>query len=287
MKTKSRHPELWQKYKTMKSRCQQTRGTSKEVMLTKRWKDFDNFVTDMLPTYKKGLCLLRKDYSRNYSKSNCKWGTLSKLKSSVLPKHRGELLEYKGERLGLATWARRYNLKVATVYQRFHILGWTLEQSLTLPLFKTINSKKEIEYKGKMYSLKELAKSHGLSYAKVYQRWKRRGYTLEEALAPNIIKTYSIDGESLTLPEISIKYNINYSVLYQRMTVKKMTINEAIRTKPKKPSRKVEYKGKMYLISKLGDMHSIEPSTLRARLDRGWEVEKALNTPVQGEITWE
>lgn len=43
------------------------------ISVCERWNDINNFVTDMYPTYKKGLSIDRIDVDGNYDPSNCRW----------------------------------------------------------------------------------------------------------------------------------------------------------------------------------------------------------------------
>ena len=65
----------------MKSRCKYVKRPSWEyygargIKVCKRWEKFENFMADMLPTYKEGLQIDRINNDSDYKPSNCRWVT--------------------------------------------------------------------------------------------------------------------------------------------------------------------------------------------------------------------
>lgn len=45
------------------------------IKVCDRWKNINNFIEDMYPTFKEGLTLDRKENDKGYSKDNCRWET--------------------------------------------------------------------------------------------------------------------------------------------------------------------------------------------------------------------
>ncbi len=76
------HP-IYKVWQNMRSRCLNPRNThwadygGRGISLEPRWLDPLNFIHDMLPTWKKGLEIDRKDNDGNYTKDNCRWITRS------------------------------------------------------------------------------------------------------------------------------------------------------------------------------------------------------------------
>ena len=49
-------------------------------------KSFEEFYSDMYPTYKKWLTVEREDNDWNYCKSNCKWATMKEQSNNRRPR---------------------------------------------------------------------------------------------------------------------------------------------------------------------------------------------------------
>lgn len=73
-----RHP-LYKKWQSMRNRCLNPGATGyknyggRGITIDPRWDDPRNFINDMLPTWKPGLTLDRKDNDGNYTKNNCRF----------------------------------------------------------------------------------------------------------------------------------------------------------------------------------------------------------------------
>lgn len=74
---RSKHP-LYSRWSAMISRCRNKklkRYGGRGISVCERWLTFENFVEDMMPTFKPELTLDRRDNNGNYEKSNCRWIT--------------------------------------------------------------------------------------------------------------------------------------------------------------------------------------------------------------------
>ena len=100
------------------------------IKVCERWLDCQNFMEDMLPSYRDGLTIERKDVNGNYQPDNCCWITLSEQghnrRSSIF-------IEYKGERLNLAQWAKRFNIHPDTFSRRIRE-AWSFEEAISTPV---------------------------------------------------------------------------------------------------------------------------------------------------------
>jgi hypothetical protein len=98
------------------------------ITVCERWLKFENFLEDMMPTYKKGLCLERKDNDGPYSPENCCWETRSKQNRN---KRSARLITFNGITLNLVDWSSRLDLNHVSLIRR--LKSWSLEKALTTP----------------------------------------------------------------------------------------------------------------------------------------------------------
>lgn len=78
--SKPRHP-IYMAWSSMLVRCKLGTSVDKNyaargIRVCKRWRKFENFLTDMGSSYKTGLTLDRVDNSGNYTLGNCEWRTV-------------------------------------------------------------------------------------------------------------------------------------------------------------------------------------------------------------------
>lgn len=88
-----------------------------------------------------------------------------------------KLIYYDGIRYeSMTSFCKAFNLNQKTVESRLS-RNFTLEETLEILI------KGKYEYKNKCYkTLRDLCDDLGLSYSKVYHRYKRYGYSLKEAI---------------------------------------------------------------------------------------------------------
>jgi hypothetical protein len=79
----SRHP-LYRRWLNMVGRCSNPdhpdwrKYGARGIAVCERWKDFENFVSDMEPSFKPGLQIDRIDNDQGYFPGNCHWTTATK-----------------------------------------------------------------------------------------------------------------------------------------------------------------------------------------------------------------
>lgn len=121
-------------WQTMRLRCHEPANPAykdygaRGITVCDRWRDSPaNFLADMgrKPSPKHELD--RIDNDKGYSPDNCRWVT-----RSVNDRNRrsNRFVEHKGERLTIAEWAERYNLRRDTLTHRLKD-GWDIERALT------------------------------------------------------------------------------------------------------------------------------------------------------------
>ncbi|MFG5779884.1 hypothetical protein ACFIQF_22720 [Comamonas sp. J-3] len=96
------------------------------IEMCAKWRsDFGAFIADM-GERPEGMTLDRMDVNGNYEPSNCKWATPLEQGAN---KRNNRILVIGGESMHLSEAARRYGLKVGTIWRRLG-LGWTDEQAV-------------------------------------------------------------------------------------------------------------------------------------------------------------
>lgn len=93
------------------------------IRIDARWLVFENFLADM-GVRPDGMTLSRKDNDGNYEKSNCEW---TDRKEQARNRRNVHWLEFEGERMTLADFARRIGIVRSALYNRVSE-GWTIER---------------------------------------------------------------------------------------------------------------------------------------------------------------
>lgn len=100
------------------------------ISVCERWHDVRNFVTDMEPSFQKGLTIDRTDTNGNYSQENCRWVTAAENNSN---RRDTVLITVGGITKSMHAWALENGLDGSTVHKRIKKYGWTPEQACTTP----------------------------------------------------------------------------------------------------------------------------------------------------------
>lgn len=126
---------LRRQWKHMLSRCYNENDPSypkygaRGVSVCERWKDFENFVSDVSPR-PEGRTLDRyPDGAGNYEPGNWRWATAYE---QTVNRSITRWIEFRGERLCMKDWARRFGLQYSTLKTRLR-KGYSLELALTMP----------------------------------------------------------------------------------------------------------------------------------------------------------
>jgi len=98
------------------------------------WESYEHFKADMLPTYKPGLQIERKDNDGHYCKENCTWATR---KEQCLNKRNKRILTLNGVSMNLSLWTEKLGWPRGRIEGRLK-LGWSVEEALTTPSQRSI-----------------------------------------------------------------------------------------------------------------------------------------------------
>jgi len=117
----------------MVNRCENKNNKSyykygaRGIRVSESWHQFSNFLRDMgLRPPGKTLDRIKND--GHYETGNCRWATPLEQGANT---RQNRLIEFRGERLHLAEWARRLGINHNTLAERLQ--KWPLEKALTQP----------------------------------------------------------------------------------------------------------------------------------------------------------
>jgi hypothetical protein len=128
------YPKLYGVWNMMKQRCSNPkvkdfhRWGGRGIKVCESWLTAENFFTDMLPSYKEGLTLDRKDNNGNYSPENCHWVDR---KYQATNRKNTRLFKHDKKEMTLSGWARHLGVKRSLLASRYYCLGWSIERTLT------------------------------------------------------------------------------------------------------------------------------------------------------------
>lgn len=100
------------------------------IRVCERWKDYQNFVVDMSPTYQPGLELDRIDNDGDYEPGNCRWVSRKRQARNT---SRNVTIEAQGKSLTIAGWAEETGIAASTIQARIRRLGWDPVRAVTTP----------------------------------------------------------------------------------------------------------------------------------------------------------
>jgi len=122
----------YKSWQAMKDRCyreshiEYKRYGAVGIQVCKRWRNsFENFLQDM-GERPDGMSLERKDSSKNYSPSNCKWADVYEQANN---RRNNRLITCNGVTQTLARWSRQLDIGAATISLRIK-RGWSVERAL-------------------------------------------------------------------------------------------------------------------------------------------------------------
>lgn len=131
-----KHP-LHLTWRSMKTRCFNANSKSfkyygaKGVTVCERWMSFQAFLEDMGPKPSQTHTLDRINNHGNYEPGNVRWATWDQQRDNQSGQRH---IEFDGERMCIARWARRVGISKCTLRARLITLGWPVEKALTTPV---------------------------------------------------------------------------------------------------------------------------------------------------------
>lgn len=101
------------------------------IRVCPRWeKSFIAFLTDMGRRPVWATSIERKRNDGNYTKGNCRWANDIDQANNRRTSRR---IEFRGETLTLAQWAKRLNISMGTLHARLKS-GWSVKRAIETPL---------------------------------------------------------------------------------------------------------------------------------------------------------
>lgn len=167
-------------WKALRTRCNNPNlkyskyYSEKGITVCERWNFFENFYEDMGPC-PDGYSIDRIDGNKDHSPDNCRWASYS-----TQSKNRGafnKVFTYNGESKVLKDWAREFNIKYATLYNRIYRDELSFKEAV-----KEDPYHKLIEYKGEKHTLSEWCKLLNLEYNVIQNRIAKHKWTFEDAI---------------------------------------------------------------------------------------------------------
>lgn len=173
-----------------------------------------------------GHTLDRIEVDGNYEPGNVRWSTM---KEQGRNRRNNRLLTFRGRTMPLSQWAESIGITKATLVSRLGYLGWTLEQSLTVPAGKP---------RGPI-PLSQLARSAGLSPSLLFSRIGK-GKSIDEALstppaAARPARILEHDGKAMCMAAWARLLGINQTTIFRRLELG-WTVDDAL-TKTVRPFR--------------------------------------------------
>lgn len=123
----SDHP-IYIVWSMMIQRCKHHKDyAGRGITVCERWQDPVKFIQDMLPTWRKGLTIERKDNNGHYEPDNCKWATRKEQSNNRRNNH---TLTIARQTKTIKQWSEISGLPFTTIVKRIK-LGWEPERLLT------------------------------------------------------------------------------------------------------------------------------------------------------------
>lgn len=178
-----------------------------------------------------------------------------------------------------------WNIKKSTFMDRRQ-RGWSLKECLEGRSSRIGRNGKIKDHKGKTYlSEKAMCEAYGINYSS-YISQKKRGVSLKECLTPKIVQTVTDHqgNEFKTRKQMCKHYGVDPTTFKNRME-NGWTLEDALTTPSAKSTEKLmceDHTGEKYeSTSAMCKFYGLEIGTYQRRLQRGWDIERALTEPIE------
>lgn len=128
----SRRVRIYKVWHQMRRRCEDPNDIGfndyggRGIRVCARWSDFENFMTDMGPSYERGLRIERYDNDAGYAPANCGWVTA---KEQARNRRDNLTVNIGGKERLLIEAVEETNLTYNAVWKRLK-RGWPVERAL-------------------------------------------------------------------------------------------------------------------------------------------------------------
>lgn len=106
---------------------------------------------------------------------------IDKLNKPIIEKNKEKVI-YNGKKYTYAELAKLTNNTTKNIYRRIAILGWSVEDAISLPSCKYSTKIKTFEYKGKQMTITDIAKDLGIGRTTLQYRLQQCNYDLQKVL---------------------------------------------------------------------------------------------------------
>jgi len=129
--------KFYRAWVNMKTRCNNPNVRSykryggRGITVCNKWKTFDGFIKDMLPTYKDELTLDRINNNGDYCKGNCRWATPKQQANNTRNIDKSLKITFNNKTKRLSEWAKELGIKRTTLGMRIQTYNWSIEKAFT------------------------------------------------------------------------------------------------------------------------------------------------------------
>lgn len=100
------------------------------IRVCQRWQDASAFISDMLPSWRRGLSLHRKNNDGHYSPRNCVWANRIEQGNC---KRNNLIVTVLGTQRTLGEWSRLTGVSWGTLFNRIYVMRWDPQRAVFTP----------------------------------------------------------------------------------------------------------------------------------------------------------